>query len=79
LNNEKHGKWTHSTKMVVESSAQNTPKFICPICLPKPKVWDFNEKKLHWASVVRGQDNDKNCKVMKLPAAVHSQKELAQN
>ena len=21
---------------------------------PSPKVWDFNEKRLHWVSVVRG-------------------------
>ena len=27
----------------------NTPEFICP----SPKVLDFNEKRLHWASVVR--------------------------
>ena len=26
----------------------NAPKFICPICLPKPKNWNFN-----LASVVR--------------------------
>ena len=24
------------------------------IVCPSPKVWDFNEKRLHWASVVRG-------------------------
>ena len=28
----------------------NAPKFISP----SPKVWDFNEKRPHWASVVRG-------------------------
>ena len=31
---------THSTKMGADKSAKNTPnvpKFICPICLPKPK------------------------------------------
>ena len=22
-------------------------------CLPKPKIWDFSEKRLHWASLVR--------------------------
>ena len=35
-----------------DSSAQNTPnapEFICP----SPKVLDFNEKRLHWASIVR--------------------------
>ena len=28
----------------------NAPEFICPI-------WNFNDKRLHWASVVRGQDS----------------------
>ena len=27
----------------------NAPKFICP----SPQVWDFDEKRLHWSSVVR--------------------------
>ena len=43
---------THSTEMGADSSAENTPnapKFIFAI----PKVLDFNEKRLHWASVVR--------------------------
>ena len=46
-------KGTHCTKMSVDSLAKNTPnapEFICPI----PKVLDFNEKRLYWASVVRG-------------------------
>ena len=41
-----------STKLGVDKSAENTPnapKFICP----SPKVWDFNDKRLHCASVVR--------------------------
>ena len=32
----------------------NAPKLICPICLPKPKSLGFDEKRLHWASVVSG-------------------------
>jgi leucyl-tRNA synthetase len=32
-------------------STQNAPEFICPNCLPKSK--NFDEKRLHWASVVR--------------------------
>jgi hypothetical protein len=50
-----HGQGTHCTKMDAGSLAKNTPNapgFIYPICLPKPKVLDFNEKWLHWASVV---------------------------
>ena len=31
----------------------NAPKFICPICLPKTKSLDFNEKRLYPMSVVR--------------------------
>ena len=41
--------------MGADSLAENTsnaPEFICPNCLPKPKFLDFNEKRLHWASVV---------------------------
>ena len=34
--------------MGADSSAENTPEFVCP------KVLDFNDKMLHWASVVRG-------------------------
>ena len=40
--------------MGADKSAQNTPnapKFICP----RPKVWYFKEKMLHWASVVRAK------------------------
>ena len=43
--------------MGADSSAENTPnapEFISPICLPKPKSSGFQEKRLHWASVVRG-------------------------
>ena len=49
-----HGQKTHSTKMGAKKSTENTsnaPNFICP----SPKVWDFDEKRLHWASVVRAR------------------------
>ena len=36
----------------------NDPESISPICLPKPKILDFNEKSLHWASVVRAYEID---------------------
>ena len=42
--------------MGADKSAENTPNvpnFICPNSSPSPKVWDFDEKRLHWASVVR--------------------------
>ena len=38
--------------MDADTSAEITPnasKFVCP----SPKVLDFNEKRLHWSSVVR--------------------------
>ena len=42
-------------KMGANSSAENTPnapnlfaEFVCP----SPKVWDFYDKRLNWASVV---------------------------
>ena len=46
--NGKHGQGTHCTKMGADKLA-NAPKFICP----SPNVWDFDEKRLHWAFVVR--------------------------
>ena len=57
--NGKHGQETHSTKTGADKSAEtnpNSPKFICSNCLPKvpsPKIWDFDERRLHWASVDR--------------------------
>ena len=39
--------------MGADKSPKNTPKFICPNCLPKPKSLGFRWKRLHWASVVR--------------------------
>ena len=43
------------TKMGADSLAENTPnaqKFICP----SSKVLGFNEKRLHWASVVHAMN-----------------------
>ena len=34
-----------------DENTQNAPKFICP------KDWDFDEKRLHWVSVVRDPRN----------------------
>ena len=33
------------TKMGADSSVENAPEFICPICLPKPKSSGFQWKK----------------------------------
>ena len=43
--NEKHGQGTHRTKMGADKLFENTPKFICPNCLPKPKSLGFWWKK----------------------------------
>ena len=48
------------TKMGADKLAENTPnapEYTCPICVLKPKGLDFNEKRLHWAFVVRGREN----------------------
>ena len=42
--------------MGADKSAENTPnapKFICPLHFAQTKRRDFNEKRVHWASVVR--------------------------
>ena len=49
LNNEKHGQGTHSTKMGHDSLVGNTSNAQECTC---PTVLDFNEERLHWASVV---------------------------
>ena len=43
-----------------DKSAENTPnapKLSVQIVCTSPKVWDFDEKRLHWASVVLGYVN----------------------
>ena len=44
------------TKMGADKSFKNTPNVPKFVYL-SPKVWDFDEKRLHWASVVRGSIN----------------------
>ena len=46
----------------VPKLAKNTPnaeKFISPNCLPKPKVWEFDEKMHLWPAVVHDPDLSK--------------------
>ena len=48
MNNGIHGQGTHCTKMGADSLAENipnAPKFICPICLPKPQSSGIQWKK----------------------------------
>ena len=43
--------WTNVSKwvlIVLRKMPENAPEFICPICLPKSKILDFNERRLHW-------------------------------
>jgi hypothetical protein len=44
----------HSAKMVADTLAKNTPKFIPLMCPIGPKVWDIDGKRLKCASVIRG-------------------------
>ena len=44
-------KWLLKVRPKIPQLPQNlSAQFVCP----SPKVWDFDEKRLHWASVVRG-------------------------
>ena len=43
-------KWVLIVQPKISQTSQNlSAQFVCP----SPKVLDFNEKRLHWASVVR--------------------------
>ena len=56
---ENHEQRTHSAKMGDDGLAKYTPsisKTFRPICPIGPKVLDIVEKRLHWASVVHGQE-----------------------
>ena len=52
----------HCTKMGADSLAENTPNAPEFISL---KVQDFNEKRLHWASIVRGPKSSTGVKESK--------------
>ena len=46
-------KWVLIVQLKIPKMSLNlSAQFVCP----RPKVLDFNEKRLHWASVVRGKD-----------------------
>jgi hypothetical protein len=43
-------KWVLINRLKILQITQNlSAQIVCP----SPKVWDFDEKRLHWASVVR--------------------------
>ena len=43
-------KWVLINWLKISQMPQN---LFAQIVCPSPKVWDFDEKRLHWASVVR--------------------------
>ena len=44
-------KWVLIVQAKIPQMPQNlSAQIVCP----RPKVWDFYEKRLHWSSVVRG-------------------------
>ena len=48
-------KWVMIVWLKIPQMPQNlSAQFVCP----SPKVWDFDEKRLHWASVVRVVDRN---------------------
>jgi hypothetical protein len=50
-------KWGLIVWLKIPQMAQNlSPQIVCP----SPKVLDFNEKRLHWASLVRGIDLERD-------------------
>ena len=61
MNNGKHGQETHCTKMGADIVRLKIPKMpqnlSAQFVYPSPKVVDFNEKMLHWASVVRDMES----------------------
>ena len=49
--------WTRDSLINWPNIPQTTQNLSAQIDCPHPKVWDFDEKGLHWASVVRGFGN----------------------
>ena len=46
-------KWVLIVRLKIPQKPQNFfAQFVCP----SPTILDFNDKRLHWASVVRGND-----------------------
>ena len=46
--------WVLINRLKIPQMPQNlSAQIVCP----SPKVWDFDEKRLHWASVVRAPSN----------------------
>ena len=61
----------------IRSQDENTPncQIICPISI----VWDFHDKRIHWASVVRVNDRQNEAREQKLSflATFHGKSELS--
>ena len=60
---QKHGQGTHCMYLAIwllinwPKIPQMPQNLSAQIVWPSPKVWNFNEKRLHWASVVLGYDD----------------------
>ena len=47
-------KWVLINRLKIPQMPQNvSAQIVCQ----RPNVWDFDERRLHWASVVRGYDD----------------------
>ena len=58
--NEIHGQGTHSANMSADKLAKiYAPKLFAQFLYPSLKVWDFDEKRLNWESVVLGSNRKK--------------------
>ena len=54
-------KWVLINRPKIPQMPQNlSAQIVCP----SPKVWDFDEKRLHWASVVRVPEHAKKLELI---------------
>jgi len=60
--------WVLINQPIIPQKPQNlTAQIVCP----SPKTWDFDEKRLHWASVVRGlEDLDPKTNYERMPTTI---------
>ena len=60
-------KWVLINQPKIPQMPQNlSTQIVCS----NPKDWDFDEKMLYWASIIRGQDHDKVRNENKIPQGI---------
>ena len=60
-------KWVLMNCSKIPQMPQNlSTQIVCS----NPQVWDFDEKMLYWASIVRGQDHNKVRNENKIPPGI---------